>query len=66
MNIFKEGLVVVVVNYLYGMVDGMILVELIGCVCEDYCILICLVLIGLDEIVMLFMILVLFLYDLEV
>lgn len=60
------GFVIFVVNYFYGLVDGMIFVDLIGCCCDDFCILICLILIGIDEFVVSYMIFVLFFYEEDV
>ena len=62
-NIPKEGPVVVVANHPHGMVDGMILAELIGRVREDYRILTRSVLTGLDETATSFMIPVPFPHD---
>ena len=64
-NIPKEGPVVVVANHPHGMVDGMILAELIGRVREDYRILTRSVLTGLDETATSFMIPVPFPHDPE-
>lgn len=64
-NIPKEGPVVVVANHPHGMVDGMILAELIGRVREDYRILTRSVLTGLDEAATSFMIPVPFPHDPE-
>lgn len=62
-NIPKSGPVVVVANHPHGMVDGMILAELIGRVREDYRILTRSVLTGLDEAATSFMIPVPFPHD---
>ncbi|MDK3020210.1 lysophospholipid acyltransferase family protein [Pseudodonghicola flavimaris] len=62
-NIPKEGPVVVVANHPHGMVDGMILAELIGRVRLDYRILTRSVLTGLDEAATSFMIPVPFPHD---
>ncbi|MDC0738422.1 lysophospholipid acyltransferase family protein [Cognatishimia sp. SS12] len=62
-NIPKEGPIVVVANHPHGMVDGMILAELIGRVREDYRILTRSVLTGLDEAATSFMIPVPFPHD---
>lgn len=62
-NIPKTGPVVVVANHPHGMVDGMILAELIGRVREDYRILTRSVLTGLDEAATSFMIPVPFPHD---
>ncbi|MFC6688287.1 lysophospholipid acyltransferase family protein [Jhaorihella thermophila] len=62
-NIPKEGPVVVVANHPHGMVDGMILAELIGRVRQDYRILTRSVLTGLDEAATSFMIPVPFPHD---
>ena len=62
-NIPKEGPVVVVANHPHGMVDGMVLAELIGRVREDYRILTRSVLTGLDEAATSFMIPVPFPHD---
>ena len=64
-NIPKEGPVVVVANHPHGMVDGMILAELIGRVREDYRIQTRSVLTGLDETATSFMIPVPFPHDPE-
>jgi putative hemolysin len=64
-NIPKEGPVVVVANHPHGMVDGMILAELIGRTREDYRILTRSVLTGLDEAATSFMIPVPFPHDPE-
>ena len=64
-NIPKDGPVVVVANHPHGMVDGMILAELIGRVREDYRILTRSVLTGLDETATSFMIPVPFPHDPE-
>jgi putative hemolysin len=64
-NIPKDGPVVVVANHPHGMVDGMILAELIGRVREDYRILTRSVLTGLDEAATSFMIPVPFPHDPE-
>lgn len=64
-NMPKEGPVVVVANHPHGMVDGMILAELIGRVREDYRILTRSVLTGLDEAATSFMIPVPFPHDPE-
>ena len=64
-NIPKEGPVVVVANHPHGMVDGMILAELIGRVRKDYRILTRSVLTGLDETATSFMIPVPFPHDPE-
>lgn len=64
-NIPKEGPVVVVANHPHGMVDGMILAELIGRVRQDYRILTRSVLTGLDEAATSFMIPVPFPHDPE-
>ena len=64
-NIPKEGPVVVVANHPHGMVDAMILAELIGRVREDYRILTRSVLTGLDETATSFMIPVPFPHDPE-
>ncbi|WP_171208799.1 MULTISPECIES: lysophospholipid acyltransferase family protein [unclassified Ruegeria] len=61
----KEGPVVVVANHPHGMVDGMILAELIGRVRSDYRILTRSVLTGLDEAATSFMIPVPFPHDPE-
>lgn len=61
----KEGPVVVVANHPHGMVDGMILAELIGRVRQDYRILTRSVLTGLDEAATSFMIPVPFPHDPE-
>ena len=61
----KEGPVVVVANHPHGMVDGMILAELIGQVRSDYRILTRSVLTGLDEAATSFMIPVPFPHDPE-
>ncbi len=61
----KEGPVVVVANHPHGMVDGMILAELIGRVRNDYRILTRSVLTGLDEAATSFMIPVPFPHDPE-
>jgi len=61
----KDGPVVVVANHPHGMVDGMILAELIGRVRSDYRILTRSVLQGLDEAATSFMIPVLFPHDPE-
>lgn len=55
-NIPQEGPVVVVANHPHGMVDGMVLAELIGRRREDYRILTRSVLTGLDEAATSFMI----------
>ncbi len=62
-NIPDKGPVVVVANHPHGMVDGMILAELIGRVREDYRILTRSVLTGLDEAATSFMIPVPFPHD---
>lgn len=62
-NIPGEGPVVVVANHPHGMVDGMILAELIGRVRQDYRILTRSVLTGLDEAATSFMIPVPFPHD---
>ncbi|KUJ85164.1 acyltransferase [Ruegeria marisrubri] len=64
-HIPKEGPVVVVANHPHGMVDGMILAELIGRVRQDYRILTRSVLTGLDEAATSFMIPVPFPHDPE-
>lgn len=64
-NIPTEGPVVVVANHPHGMVDGMILAELIGRVRQDYRILTRSVLTGLDEAATSFMIPVPFPHDPE-
>ncbi|WP_204112991.1 lysophospholipid acyltransferase family protein [Shimia biformata] len=62
-NIPKDGPVVVVANHPHGMVDGMVLAELIGRVRQDYRILTRSVLTGLDEAATSFMIPVPFPHD---
>lgn len=62
-NIPSEGPVVVVANHPHGMVDGMVLAELIGRVRQDYRILTRSVLTGLDEAATSFMIPVPFPHD---
>jgi putative hemolysin len=64
-NIPKEGPIVVVANHPHGLVDGMVLAELIGRVREDYRILTRSVLTGLDETATSFMIPVPFPHDPE-
>lgn len=64
-NIPKTGPVVVVANHPHGMVDGMIMADLIGRVREDYRILTRTVLTGLDEAATSFMIPVPFPHDPE-
>ena len=64
-NIPAEGPVIVVANHPHGMVDGMILAELIGRVRQDYRILTRSVLTGLDEAATSFMIPVPFPHDPE-
>lgn len=64
-NIPKEGPVVVVANHPHGLVDGMVLAELIGRQREDYRILTRSVLTGLDEAATSFMIPVPFPHDPE-
>lgn len=64
-NIPKEGPIVVVANHPHGLVDGMVLAELIGRVREDYRILTRQVLAGLDEAATSFMIPVPFPHDPE-
>ncbi len=62
-NIPKEGPIVVVANHPHGLVDGMVLAELIGRVRQDYRILTRQVLAGLDEAATSFMIPVPFPHD---